>query len=174
MLDEADLVVSAEDVDAALARMAAAVTVRLARSNPLVLAVLIGGMIPATRLVARLDFALELDYVHATRYRGDTRGHDIHWLAYPSVPLEGRSVLVVDDILDEGHTLAAILDYCRSRSAREVLSAVLVHKHHRRGAVLDGADVTGVHIEDRYVFGCGMDYRGKFRNLPAIYAVKGL
>lgn len=174
ILEAADLIVSAADVDDAFETIARDVTARLAGSDPLVLAVMVGGMIPAARLVARLDFAMDLDYVHATRYRGGVRGHTIEWLAYPSQPLEGRTVLVVDDILDEGHTLAAILDYCRARGVAEVLSAVLVHKNHGRGAALPGADFTGVRIGDRYVFGCGMDYRGKFRNLSAIYAVKGL
>ena len=122
--------------------------------------------------MSRLEFPVELDYVHATRYRGDVRGRTLEWLAHPSSDFKGRSVLIVDDILDEGITLAAIVAHCRELGAREICCAVLVDKQLGRPRALARADFTGLTVEDRYVFGCGMDYRGYFRNLPAIYALK--
>ena len=109
--------------------------------------------------------------MHATRYRGDVRGQELEWIARPRTPLEGRTVLVLDDILDEGVTLAAILEDCRAQGARAVHSAVLVDKRIGRPRTLERADFTGLSVPDRYVFGFGMDYRGYLRNLPAIYAV---
>ncbi|MDJ0862882.1 MAG: hypoxanthine-guanine phosphoribosyltransferase [Gammaproteobacteria bacterium] len=172
--EEADLLHDEQTVEAALDRMAAAITGELADQNPLLLAVLVGGIVPAGKLVTRLEFPLQLDYVHATRYRGDVRGRSLHWLARPAQPLEKRAVLVVDDILDEGVTLAAILEHCRASGARSVYSAVLVDKAIGVRPGLQQADFRGLRVENRYVFGYGMDYRGYLRNAPGIYAVKGL
>jgi hypoxanthine phosphoribosyltransferase len=167
----ADLLYSRPDVEAALDRMAGNITSTLGESCPVVLCVMTGGLVPTQKLFERMDFLLELDYVHATRYSGSTRGSGLRWIARPATPLDGRVVLVVDDILDEGLTLAAILEDCRSRGAREVYSAVLVEKERPRSLGIR-ADFTGLRVENRYVFGYGMDYRGYFRNLNGIYAVR--
>ena len=171
VLDNADLVWNETDVDAAYARLARQISHVLAASTPLVIPVMMGGMVPASRIVSQLAFPVEIDYVHATRYRGDVRGRTLEWIAHPSSDFKGRSVLVVDDILDEGITLAAIISHCRELGAREVYCAVLVDKQIGRPRVVARADFTGLEVDDRYVFGCGMDYRGYFRNLPAIYAL---
>ena len=172
VMDEADLVWSESEVDAAYARLALEVSSVLRECSPLLIPVMMGGMVPASRIVSRLDFPVELDYVHATRYRGDVRGRTLEWLAHPSSDFKGRSVLVVDDILDEGITLAAIIAHCRELGARDIYCAVLVDKQIGRPRAYARADFTGLEVEDRYVFGCGMDYLGYFRNLPAIYALK--
>ena len=171
VLEKADLVWSEAEVDAAYARLAREISGVLAASTPLVIPVMMGGMVPATRILSRLAFPVELDYVHATRYRGDVRGRTLEWIAHPASDFRGRSVLVVDDILDEGITLAAIVSHCRKLGAREVYCAVLVDKRIGRPRELARADFTGLEVDDRYVFGCGMDYRGYFRNLPAIHAL---
>jgi hypoxanthine phosphoribosyltransferase len=167
----ADRLYGEVEMTGTLDRLASEIGARLAGRNPLVLCVLTGGIVPVGHLLTRLRFPLELDYLHATRYRGETSGSALHWICRPSLSLRERTVLVVDDILDEGHTLAAILAYCRAEGARETLSAVLVEKRHGRRAAGLAADFTGVVVEDRYVFGYGMDYRGYWRNLPGIYAV---
>lgn len=173
MLAESEVVCTEEEVAAAFDRMAAEIRAVLKDANPVVLCVMLGGLIPTARLLVRFDFPLELDYVHATRYRGDTRGHELHWRARPATVLTGRDVLVIDDILDEGITLAGVLDFCRDQGAKTVRSAVLVDKRHGRKKSLQRADFTGLEVDDRYVFGCGMDYRDCFRNLRSIHAVRG-
>lgn len=170
---EADCLYSDTQLAKALDIMAAAISKRLSDQNPLVLSVLIGGIMPTAELLKRLDFPLQVDYVHASRYREKTSGGTLHWLRAPG-ELSGRSVLLVDDILDEGHTLRAIADACHNAGAAEVLTAVLVDKQVDRQQGLSHADFTGVSIPNRYVFGCGMDYKGYLRNLPGIYAVKGM
>jgi hypoxanthine phosphoribosyltransferase len=160
-----------EQVDAALDQMAMAITQRLADKNPLIICVLTGAIIPMGHLLTRLDFPLEIDYIHATRYRGETAGGDLHWLANPITDLSDRVVLIVDDILDEGHTLAGIIDHCREEGAKDVYSAVLVEKHHDRRVTGLHADFVGLDVDDHYVFGYGMDYKGYLRNAPGIYAV---
>jgi hypoxanthine phosphoribosyltransferase len=173
-LEEADLLHPATVVETAMDRMAEAMTARLRGRCPVVLGVMIGGVVPLGCLLPRLDFPLEVDYLHATRYRGRVRGAELEWRTRPSVPLDGRAVLVVDDILDEGPTLTGILEWCRAQGASEVLSAVLVEKRHDRKPGIRHADFTGLEVEDRYVFGYGMDYHGFLRNARGIYAVKGL
>jgi hypoxanthine phosphoribosyltransferase len=171
ILKGAKLLHDPESVRQALDRMAAAITTELADSHPVVLCVLTGGIIPAGHLLTRLGFPLEIDYLHATRYRGATQGEHVQWVCRPETSLKGRTVLVIDDILDEGHTLADILDYCRDAGALQTCSAVLVEKQHDRRADAITADFIGLHVADRYVFGFGMDYKGHFRNLDGIYAV---
>jgi hypoxanthine phosphoribosyltransferase len=116
-------------------------------------------------------FPLDFDYLHVTRYRDRTVGGTIYWRVEPRLALAGRTVVVLDDILDEGHTLAAIRERVLAAGAARCLAAVLCEKDLGRPKPAR-ADFTGVTVPDRYVFGCGMDVRGMWRNLPAIYAVK--
>lgn len=169
--EQADTIHDAAAVRVALDAMAAAVTERLAEANPVILAVVMGGLLPAAWLTERLRFPFEMDYIHATRYRGATRGAALHWQARPRTALDGRSVLLVDDILDEGVTLAGVVAECRRLGAAEVLTAVLTEKQHDRNRTGLKADFVGLEVPDRYVFGCGLDYKHYWRQLPAIYAL---
>ena len=171
---EADCLATPAQVDAALDRMAAAISERLRDKNPLCYAVMNGGLVIAGRLLAKLDFPLEVAYLHATRYGHALNGALLDWRVRPTQDLRGRSVLVIDDILDEGHTLNAVVQHLQGEGAAEVCTAVLVHKLHERKAVPGmRADFSGLDIADRFLFGCGMDYKGYWRNAPGIYALKG-
>jgi hypoxanthine phosphoribosyltransferase len=171
--DSADELCSPAQVAQALDQMAADIATRVADQDPLLLCVMTGGLVVAGELFTRFDFPVQLDYLHATRYQGTQGTSELKWITPPSQPLAGRTLLVVDDILDEGLTLAAILRYCRDQQARAVYSAVLVEKDHDRKHPDVQPDFVGLQVEDRYVFGCGMDYHGYWRNLKGIYAVKG-
>ena len=142
---------------------------------PLVLTVMHGGL----HFAAQLSFALgergmdvEFDYLHATRYQGSTSGSRLAWLHRPATPMRDRNVILVDDILDEGHTLFAVQRWCEDQNAADVRIAVLAEKIHDRRIEGVEADWCGVEVPDRYVFGYGMDYHEQGRNLPAIYALK--
>ena len=172
VLREAELLCAPEQVEAALDRMAAAITARLGGRDPLVLMVMNGAFVTAAGLLARLQFPLRIGYLHATRYRSGTRGGEIDWIAHPRPAVAGQSVLVVDDIFDEGDTLKAIVDEVHQQGAAAVYSAVLVNKRHNRKAPGLTVDFVGLEIPDRYVFGCGMDYQEYWRQLPAIYAAR--
>ena len=161
----------AQQVSEAYDQMARDIEQRLGDLNPVILAVMVGGMIPAAQLLHRLEMPLEIDYIHATRYRSGLAGHDLEWRIRPNDNLKDRHVLVVDDILDEGHTLGAIMATVRELGTASVHSAVLVDKVHERRVAGMQADFSRLKVPDRYVFGCGMDYKGWFRQLPAIYAV---
>ena len=171
VLRNADQLYSQQEVEQALDRLAGDIGRSLGDQDPLVLCVMTGGLVPTSELFTRLDFPVQLDYLHATRYQGTVGGSELKWITTPSQSLKGRTVLVVDDILDEGLTLAAILDYCREQGARAVYSAVLIEKIHERKADGLHADFVGLQVEDRYVFGYGMDYHGYLRNVKGIYAV---
>lgn len=167
---DADCLYDRVAVERALDEMAQAVRARLDGTDPVVLVVMTGALMPAAGLLLRLDFPLRIDYVHATRYRETTAGGELSWKRRHEAPLHGRTVLVIDDILDEGYTLQAIVEHCRREGAARVWSAVLVEKLHDRGVDFT-ADFVGLSVEDRYVFGYGMDYKGYLRNAPGIYAV---
>jgi hypoxanthine phosphoribosyltransferase len=168
----AECLISPAQIDLAYEKMAVQISDRLGECNPLFLVVLTGGMVPAGKLLSRLDFPLMLDYIHATRYQGKTQGGKLEIRVQPVHSLKDRVVVIVDDILDEGDTLAGVIDFCRERQAREIYSAVLVDKQHDRRLAGVKADFFGVEIPDRYVFGEGMDYQEYFRNLNGIFALR--
>jgi len=174
LLAESDLLITESEVTTAIERIAAEITSQLKESNPVLLCIMNGGLIFTGQLLTKLVFPLEVDYVHATRYGHDTNGSHLHWTVRPQLDLNGRTVLLLDDILDEGVTLAAIADYCRQQGAAKVLMAVLVEKLHLRKVTPNmHADFSGIEVGDRFLFGYGLDYKGYWRNAPGIYAVKG-
>jgi len=171
ILETAEQICSAVVVSAAVERLAGEITVRLQSDFPLVLGVMRGGVVFAGHLLPQLRFPLEFDYLDVTRYGDSTRGGSISWKVAPGTTVSGRTVLVLDDILDEGQTLAAIRDALLAAGARHVYSAVFAEKETGRTKPV-GADFVGVRVPNRYVFGFGMDVKGLWRNLPGIYALK--
>lgn len=168
---EADCLYTEAEVEAALDRMAGEITARLADRHPVVISVLNGGILPTAKLVLKLRFPLEIDSIKAGRYQGETSGSGMRWLHKPGLSLEGRAVLLVDDILDEGITLAEIRRWCLAQGAAAVYTAVLVNKQLGREKPCQ-PDFVGLDAENRYLFGYGMDYKGYLRNWPGIYACK--
>jgi hypoxanthine phosphoribosyltransferase len=102
---------------------------------------------------------------------GATTGGDIRWVQRPRQDLRGRTVVLVDDIFDEGHTLAALRGHCLDAGAARVFTAVLARKRHGRPVGDAAPDFVGLEVGDDYVFGCGMDLAGHWRHLPGIYAL---
>ena len=168
---EADLIYSSAEVEAAIEKMAEDITLVLAEKNPVVLCLMIGGVVLTGKLLPLLNFPLQVDYVHATRYQGETNGGTLHWIRKPSLSLQGRHVLIVDDILDEGNTLKAMVEECKNSQAKTIKTAVLADKQLHRERCFKQADFTGMTVPNRYVFGYGMDYKEYLRNAPGIYAV---
>jgi len=171
LLETAEEVCSAAAVSEAVTRMAQEITARLAQARPLILSVMGGAVVFTGHLLPRLRFPLEFDYVHVTRYGAGTRGGKVTWQVRPKETIAGRTVLVLDDILDEGETLAAVKERILDGGAKTFYSAVLADKEIGRPKPIT-ADFVGVRVPNRYVFGFGMDAHGWWRNLPAIYALK--
>ena len=175
LMENADCLITQEQVEHALDRMAEEITRDMGDKLPVFYCVMNGGLITTGHLLTRLGFPLEVDYIHATRYRSELRGGELFWRVSPEVPRAGRHVVIVDDILDEGSTLAAIRAYCKEAQAASISTAVLVDKQHDRKASPGlKADYCGLEVADRFVFGFGMDYKGYWRNAPGIFAPKGL
>lgn len=164
-----ELLYDADQVDRAFDKLADDINHALTGQSPLVVCVLIGGIVVAGRLISKLKIPCDIGYVHVSRYRDRTRGGVLDWLTNVYGQVENRVVLIVDDILDEGTTLLEIENRLKEQGASRTWKAVLVKKH--KPAAVTSVDFFGLEVPDRYVFGCGMDYRGKFRNLPEVYAL---
>lgn len=172
VLDEGKCLYNLADINRALDNMAVAMTEELHDKNPLILCVMTGAMIPAAHLIMRLSFPLEIDYIHVTRYRGTTRGGDLHWLVEPRQNLRDRTVLIFDDIMDGGLTLQAIVDYCKQAKAKQIYSGVMVSKiRSREDGVHFEPDFVALTAENKYLVGFGLDYHEYLRNVPGIYAI---
>ena len=174
VLPDAELIHDRATIEAAIARMAQRVAADYAGERPVYLTVMHGALPFAAQLaldVGAHGTDLEFDYLHATRYRGATSGGELVWKHRPATPLRGRRVLLVDDIVDEGHTLDAVRAWCMEEGAREVRIAAMVVKRHDRCVAGLCADYAGLDVPDRYVFGYGLDFHEQGRNLPAIYAL---
>lgn len=167
----ANLLHSEAEVEAALDTMALAINRTLADSNPLVLCVLNGGIVVAGKLLTRLNISLNIDSISATRYQNQTTGGVISWTLKPGTPLVNRTILIIDDILDEGITLAAIKAYCLEQGATTVFTAVLVNKRLDHDKPIQ-ADFVGLSVDNFYLFGYGMDYKGYLRNAAGIFACR--
>ncbi|TAK69898.1 MAG: hypoxanthine-guanine phosphoribosyltransferase [Betaproteobacteria bacterium] len=170
ILEAAELIHSAAAVDAAIERVAAEIAAKLKDQYPLVLSVMGGAVVFTGRILPMLNFPLDFDYIHASRYAGAISGGPVDWKVEPKGNVSGRVVLVLDDILDIGDTMLAIRQRILELGAEAFYSAVLTDKKKGRTKPIY-ADFVGLSLPDRYVFGCGMDAHGIWRNLPAIYAL---
>ena len=171
LLAGAEVIHSAETVAAAVTRVAGEITEKLGDTNPLLLCVMSGGVPFAGQLMTQLHFPLEFDYMHVTRYGQETSGGALSWRAAPWTSVKDRTVLILDDILDEGVTLAAIVERMKQLGAKACYTAVATDKLNGKTKPIK-ADFVALTVPDRFVFGYGMDVRGTWRNLPAIYAMK--
>lgn len=171
VMPEAECLYSLQAIDKSLDRLAMQLDRDYLDKNPVLLCVMNGAVMTMGHLLPKLQFSLETDYIHATRYGDKTVGGELNWLARPNIDLNGRHVLLVDDIYDEGITLAALRNFCQQAGATSVKAVVLADKQHSNKYGVQ-PEYIGLQIPDRYVFGFGMDYKGYLRNAPGIFAVK--
>ncbi len=172
IIAQSEEIISASEIQSAYDSMGKAITYDLELSDPLVLVVMNGALIPAGQLLTRLNFPFQIGYLHASRYNGKTEGSELEWIAKPSVDVKDRVVLLVEDIFDEGTTLKEIVSVIQKMGAQVVYTAALVNKVHERKPADFKVNYIGVDVPDRYIFGCGMDYHEYWRNLPGIWALK--
>jgi len=171
ILTASEEIADAATVQASLDRLGREISDVLHDRFPLVLPVMGGAIVFAGQLLPRLDFPLDFDYLHVTRYRGKTQGGAVEWRVLPGKSVAGRTVLVIDDILDEGETLFAIKQKLQEMGAARIHTAVLADKDIQKTKPVQ-ADFVGLRVPNRFVFGCGMDAYGLWRNLPEIRALK--
>lgn len=172
VMDQADCLFTADDIANALDKMATEINQEMVNDDPLCICIMNGGLQTAGHLLTRLNFPVQVDYLHATRYRGDiTGGDNVLWKARPQQSVKDRNILLIDDLLDEGKTLVEIEKWCLQEGAKSVKIAVLAEKLHDRRAPEARTDYCGLQVEDRYIFGFGLDYKEYWRNANGIYAV---
>jgi hypoxanthine phosphoribosyltransferase len=171
--EQADQLYSMCEIEQVLERLAKKITQDYADKNPVLLCVMNGSVMTTGHLMPKLNFPLELDYIHATRYGEKTVGGEIVWQSEPMIDLSGRAVILIEDIYDQGVTLVALREFCEAAGASSVVCLTLVEKLHDK-KVGQRPEYIGMTVPDRYVFGFGMDYKGYWRNAPGIYAVAGL
>jgi len=169
--ENAELLHSESEIDLAIKAMAQKINSQLQDKNPIILCVMNGGVVVTGKLLPLLSIPCTFDSINASRYGNETSGGQIKWIQTPESVLNDRCVLIVDDILDEGLTLEAIIDYCKQQGASSIYTAVLMNKklEHRKPVK---ADFVALEVENRYLFGYGMDYKGYLRNAAGIYACK--
>ncbi|MBN1684808.1 MAG: hypoxanthine-guanine phosphoribosyltransferase [Gammaproteobacteria bacterium] len=163
-----------QEVEVAIDRVAEAMNQTFSADDlPIFLCTMNGAVIFMGQLLPRLRFPLQIDYVHTARYYGTMHAGDLHWIAKPTTSLQDRIIVIVEDIIDSGITLARVIDYCEQQGAKKIYTAALVDKEHERSENgIETVDFAGLHVEDKFLLGYGLDYQGFFRNLPGIYAVQ--
>lgn len=171
ILDQAEILIPAEQVQTAVANIACKLNAALTGTCPLVLSVMGGAVVFTGQLLPQLTFPLDFDYIHVSRYGNSQEGGSLNWKVEPRENVSGRIVLVLDDLLDEGETLAAIRQRVMALGASRLYSAVFAVKQMKKTRPVH-ADFFGVELPCRFVFGFGMDIQGKWRNLPAVYALR--
>ena len=168
---EGRLLFDQETIENSIKEMARQLESRIGDEIPIVLSVMNGGLMTTSELMKYLQCEIQLDYLQVARYRDQTVGGSLHWHKEPALALKDRIVILVDDIFDEGYTMQELVSYCEKKGAKAVYSAVLLLKEKTQRETTLSPDIYGLVVEDYYVFGFGMDYKGYLRNLPQIYAV---
>ena len=168
---KADCVITKDEISKAIDDVSRKLTAEIGSQVPIFLCVMKGGLVLTAELMQRMQMPMELDYIHIDRYRNKTQGNELRLCKEPDIDLQGRFVIVIDDIFDEGYTLQAVVRYCKNANANKVLSVVMLRKQLQQIEAKTEPDYVCLPVEDRYVFGCGMDYKGFWRNLDAVYAV---
>lgn len=172
LLKKSRVIFNREQVMAAMDKMGDEINAFYGDESIILISVMTGAIIPAAWLATRLKMPVQMDFVHATRYQSGLHGAELEYRVPPRLDLEGKKVLIIDDIFDEGDTLAAIKGTCETRKAASVHMAVLVRKIHDRGMPRDFADFVGLDVPDVYVFGCGMDAYEEWRHLDEILVLE--
>lgn len=172
VLQQSECLITENRIAAAYDKLAATLNIHYAQLNPIIMVVLNGGLIPAGHLFTRLSFFHRMDTIHATRYRGNKGTNELEWKARPKFAIKDEHVLLIDDIFDEGITLKAIVEELKKEQPLSIMTCALLDKKHERKVADFSVDFVGTEVEDRYIYGCGMDYHGYLRHLPGIYALK--
>ncbi len=174
LMSRSSVIFSKEELEKASQAIAKAITEDFADKNPIILCVINGAIVPMGQVLTHLHFPMQLDSVRASRYHGEVEpGKMLTWHAKPLLDLQGRHVLIFDDILDGGITLKGIVAYCKELDAASVKTAVMIDKLGQRDASgLSKADYTGLEVDgSAFLIGYGMDYKGYLRNLPEVRKV---
>ena len=170
IFDAAELLFSKEQIEFAIDQIAVKLSVEFAEADPVLVCIMKGGLVFTSDLMQRLRFPLTVDFIHVSRYQDKLAPDELTWLVHPTTDLTGRTVILLDDVLDYGITLAEVAQHSMFTDVKQLVIAVMLDKELDRAKPIH-PDFVALHSDDRYVFGRGMDCKGYFRNLPEIYAL---
>ncbi|GAB4433846.1 MAG: hypoxanthine phosphoribosyltransferase [bacterium] len=165
------LLISEKEISEKISELAAEIDTVLRDDEVIVIGVLKGALFFMADLLRKMKTKVVYDFIQAKSYEGMETTGKIKILKEPSTDFTGKTVLIVEDILDTGITLSQIKRYFEERKAKKVYICTLLNKRKRRVSDID-ADFTGFEIEDHFVIGYGLDYDEKMRELKDIYIVK--
>lgn len=170
--DIKEVLYTEEEIRQATQELGAVLTKEYAGKNPLVIGVLKGAIMFMTDLSRAMDCDLELDFMDVTSYGTAIESSgDVKILKDLDTSVEGRDLLIVEDIIDTGRTLSYLIEIFRHRKAKSIKVVTLLDKKERRAVDLE-ADYVGIHVPNEFVVGYGLDYIEKYRNLPYIGILK--
>ncbi|HJA90811.1 MAG TPA: hypoxanthine phosphoribosyltransferase [Candidatus Jeotgalibaca merdavium] len=170
--DIKEVLYTEEEIRQATQELGAVLTKEYAGKNPLVIGVLKGAIMFMTDLSRAMDCDLELDFMDVTSYGAAIESSgDVKILKDLDTSVEGRDLLIVEDIIDTGRTLSYLIEIFRHRKAKSIKVVTLLDKKERRAVDLE-ADYVGIHVPNEFVVGYGLDYIEKYRNLPYIGVLK--
>ncbi|WP_373836902.1 hypoxanthine phosphoribosyltransferase [Jeotgalibaca arthritidis] len=170
--DIKEVLYTEEEIRQATQELGTVLTKEYAGKNPLVIGVLKGAIMFMTDLSRAMDCDLELDFMDVTSYGAAIESSgDVKILKDLDTSVEGRDLLIVEDIIDTGRTLSYLIEIFRHRKAKSIKVVTLLDKKERRSVDLE-ADYVGIHVPNEFVVGYGLDYIEKYRNLPYIGVLK--
>lgn len=170
--EDLSLVYDRDMIDARVATLATEITREYKNLNPILISVLKGSVIFFSDLIRRLDFGIELDFIRLASYGPHTKtSGEVNIIYDVTLDIEGRHVLLVEDIIDTGLTVKKALDHLNKRGPASIKLCVLIDKPWQRLTPVEAA-YTGFTAPDRFLVGYGLDYAEHYRNLPEIYALE--
>lgn len=163
---------SQEEVNQRIDELAATLTAKYQGEFPVIVPVMTGAMMFATELMKRLPFKLNIDYVDVSSYEDNSQSSGrVRLLRDLSHDVNGRPVLIIEDIVDTGHTLQFLNKLFASRGAKSIETCSLLDKPARREVEVN-ADYVGFEVPNEFIVGYGLDYDGLYRNLPYVGILK--
>jgi len=170
--DIEEILYSEEEIIAVVKDLGAQLTKEYEGKNPLVIGVLKGAVMFMTDLSRAMDCDLELDFMDVSSYgAGMESSGDVKILKDLDTTVDGRDLLIVEDIIDTGRTLSYLIEIFKYRKAKSIKVVTLMDKKERREVDLE-ADYIGINVPNEFVVGYGLDFNEKYRNLPYIGILK--
>ena len=172
MSEKIKVLLSEEEVDSRIKQIAAKVSKDYAGKEIHLICVLKGGVFFTCELAKRITVPVSLDFMSVSSYGDDTKSSGVVKIVKDlDQPLEGKDVLIVEDIIDSGNTLSKLIPMLKDRNPASIKVTTLLDKPDRREVDMN-VDYVGFEIEDKFVVGYGLDYDQSYRDLPYIGIVE--
>ena len=172
MLSESTLLLTNKSILNKIKELGDCISKDYAEQEVVVLCIIKGAMVFCSHLMSHINADVYLDCIDVSRYGSRLEGGELVVKSNPTLNLTNRNLLIVDDMIDQGETLQFVQNYCVNQGAASIKTAVLLQKEHNRKISTEvPIDYCAFTIPDAFVFGFGIDCKGRYRNLPDIYAL---